>query len=96
LVELEWALAKEGERGRKLKALVRDLVERWRGLSCFLREDRVPSAKYACERAIGRSKIRYKSMRGHKSREGLLNGVALTQRLGSIAEECRLKKLLVA
>ena len=35
------------------------------------------------ERGICRSKVRYKSMCGYKSREGMQNGVALTQWLYS-------------
>ena len=31
------------------------------------------------ERAIGRSKIRYKTVRGYKSEDGMLNGFGLTQ-----------------
>jgi hypothetical protein len=34
----------------------------------------------ASERSIGKSKVRYKSMRGYKkSEEGMSNGIALTQ-----------------
>jgi len=64
-VDLEWALAREGERAKKLKALVADMAQRWRQLTCFLRREGVPStnrrcgeAANACERAIGRSKTR--------------------------------------
>lgn len=41
----------------------------------------------ASERAIGRSKVRYKTMRGYKGIEGMSNGVALTQRLYSGEDE---------
>jgi hypothetical protein len=33
----------------------------------------------ASERYIGESKVRYKSMRGYKSLDGMENGTALTQ-----------------
>jgi len=33
----------------------------------------------ASERAIGRSKVRYKTMRAYKSDEGMKNGIGLTQ-----------------
>jgi transposase-like protein len=33
----------------------------------------------ASERGIGRSKVRYKTMKGYKSPEGMTNGIALTQ-----------------
>lgn len=31
------------------------------------------------ERSIGKSKVRYESMRGYKSPEGMINSIALTQ-----------------
>lgn len=96
LVDLEWALVKEGRRARKLKELVVDLSERWRELTCFLRREGVPATNNACEQVIGRSKIRYKTMRGYKSVGGLLNGIALTQWLWSGAEELQLEELLAA
>lgn len=37
----------------------------------------------ATERAIGKSKVRYKTMRGYKSPSGMSNGIALTQWLYS-------------
>ena len=65
LVDLEWALAKEGERAKKLKAVVIDMAQRWRQVTCFLRREGVPGtnrrcgeAANACEPAIGRSKTR--------------------------------------
>jgi len=96
LVDWELALVKEGREARKLKELVVDLGERWREMTCFLGREGVPSTNNACERAIGRSKIRYKTMRGYKSVGGLLNGIALTQWLGSGARELRLEGLLAA
>lgn len=48
------------------------------------------------ERGICRSKVRYKSMRGYKSREGMQNGVALTQWLYSGEDENDLGKELAA
>ena len=40
----------------------------------------VPWTNGMAERAIGRSKIRYKTVRGYKSELRLLNGFGLTQR----------------
>ncbi len=37
----------------------------------------------AAERAIARSKVRYKTMRGYQSMDGMKNGVVLTQWLYS-------------
>jgi hypothetical protein len=50
----------------------------------------------ASERGIGRSKVRYKTMRGYKSIEGMTNGVALTQWLYSGEEEHDLAKEMAA
>jgi len=96
LVDLEWELAREGRPARKLKAVVRDIADRWRQLTCFLRREDVPSTNNACERVIGRSRIRYKTVRGYKSQEGLLHGIALPQWPGSGAREHRLEELLAA
>ncbi len=41
----------------------------------------------ASERGIGKSKVRYKTMRGYKSDEGMSNGVVLTQWLYSGQDE---------
>ncbi len=41
----------------------------------------------ASEHTIGRSKVRYTSMRGYKSEEGMSNGIALTQRLFDCEDE---------
>lgn len=38
------------------------------------------------ERSIGKSKVRYKTMRGYKSLEGMTNGIELTQWLYSGAD----------
>ena len=39
----------------------------------------MPQTNNCTERTIGRSKIRYKTVRGYKSKEGMMNGLALTQ-----------------
>ena len=50
----------------------------------------------ATERVIGRSKVRYKTMRGYKSPEGMKNGIALTQWLYSGEDEHDLGKEMAA
>ncbi len=50
----------------------------------------------ASERGISKSKVRYKSMRGYKSYEGMNNGIALTQWLYSGADEHDLSKEMAA
>ena len=58
IVDLEWDLARQGEAARKLKAVVIDMAQRWRQVTCFLLREGVPGTNNACERAIGRSKTR--------------------------------------
>jgi transposase-like protein len=50
----------------------------------------------ASERSISKSKVRYKSMRGYKSEDGMTNGIALTQWLYSGADEHDLAKEMAA
>lgn len=75
LLELEKAV-----RGApKLRELVVDLGEKWRSLVCYQRRPGVPGTNNRTEQGIGRSKVRYKTLRGYKSIAGMLNGVHLTQ-----------------
>ena len=53
----------------------------WRSLLCHKRMRGVCDTNNATERVIGRSKIRYKTIRGYKSIEGMMNGLWLTQRV---------------
>lgn len=74
LLELEKAV-----RGApKLRELVVDLGEKWRSLLCYQRGLGVPETNNRTEQGIGRSKVRYKTLRGYKSIAGMLNGVHLT------------------
>ncbi len=50
----------------------------------------------ASERGIGKSKVRYKSMRGHKSTGGMVNSIALTQWLYSGEEDHDLAEQMAA
>lgn len=63
----------------KLRRLVVDLCNKWRSLLCHRRYRSVPSTNNCTERVIGRSKIRYKTVRGYKSMDGMMNGLGLTQ-----------------
>ena len=47
-------------------------------------------------RTIGRSKIRYKTVRGYKSEEGMMNGLGLTQWVWSGENGLGLGDLIVA
>lgn len=75
LLEMEFSVKAEP----KLKELVVDLNEKWRSLVCYKRIEGVPSTNNPTEQVIGRSKIRYKTIRGYKSVEGMMNGLYLTQ-----------------
>ena len=51
-----------------------ELSAKWRALLRHRRRGDVPRTNNATERAMGRSKIRCKTVRGDKSESGLLNG----------------------
>jgi Transposase IS66 family len=88
---------KEGEEKRKEKAgagyrmrmLTLELWQKWPKILLHLRRPELglDGTNNASERAIGRSKVRYKTMRGYKSVEGMSNGVVLTQWLYSGEDE---------
>ena len=67
-----------------------------RALLCHRRRGDVPWTNNMTERAIGRSKIRYKTVRGYKSESGLLNGFWLTQWAWSGADGLELSELVAA
>ena len=56
-----------------------ELVWKWRAPLRHRRRGDVPWTNSVTERAIGRSKIRYKTVRGYKSEDGMLNGFGLRQ-----------------
>ena len=62
-----------------LRRLAVDLCDKWRSLLCHKRARGVCDTNNVTERVIGRSKIRYKTLRGYKSVEGMMNGLWLTQ-----------------
>ena len=71
--------------GYKMRRLTLELWQKWSKIRLHLRrpELSLEGTNNASERAIGKSKVRYKSMRGYKSMEGMSNGVVLTQWLYS-------------
>ena len=81
---------------RRLRPLVVDLCEKWRSLRCHQRFRGMPQTNNCTERTIGRSKIRYKTLRGYKSTEGMLNGLGLTQWVWSGEEGLDLGELIAA
>jgi transposase-like protein len=69
----------------RMRLFTLELIEMWAKL-CLARarpELGMDGTNNATERAIGKSKMRYKTMRGYKSLDGLCNGIALTQWLYS-------------
>lgn len=80
-------------RSPPLRRLVVDLLQRWPALVCHQRVVGVPATNNRTEQAIGKSKVRFKSVRGFKSPLGAMAGVALTQWLYSGAEEHDLAEL---
>ena len=81
----------EGEQATvayRMRMLTLELWNHWSKLRLYRRrpELRLDGTNNGTERAIGKSKVRYKTMRGDKSRDGLYNGIALTQWLYSGAD----------
>jgi hypothetical protein len=89
-----WASAPErkGEKAScayRMRTLTLELWDKWRKLRLHRARPELglDGTNNASERSIGRSKVRYKSMRGYKSEEGMGNGIALTQWLYSGEDE---------
>lgn len=79
-----------------LRRLVVELSEKWRSLTCHRRVSGMPQTNNCTERAIGRSKIRYKTVRGYESEEGMLKGLGLTQWVWSGEDGLDLGELIAA
>jgi hypothetical protein len=84
--------AKEKEKasaGYRMRMLTLELWNKWPKVRLHLRRPELDldGTNNASERAIGRSKVRYKTMRGYKSDEGMSNGIVLTQWLYSGEED---------
>jgi transposase-like protein len=81
------------QRSPPLRRLVVDLLQRWPSLVCHRRRKGVPATNNRTEQAIGKSKVRFKTVRGFKSVAGALAAVALTQWLYSGATHHNLAEL---
>jgi transposase-like protein len=91
--------AKEGaSAGYRMRMLTLELWNKWGKLLLHLRKPAlgIDGTNNASERAIGKSKVRYKTMRGYKSPSGMSNGIALTQWLYSGEDGHNLAKEMVA
>lgn len=81
--------AKEATAAYRMRMLTLELWNNWRKIRLHLArpELKLDGTNNASERSISKSKVRYKTMRGYKSPEGMINGIALTQWLYSGADE---------
>lgn len=84
--------------GYRMRMLTLELWQKWKKIRLHLRETELglDGTNNASERAIGRSKVRYKTMRGYKSDEGMSNGIALTQWLYDDEDEHDLAREMAA
>ena len=80
----------------ELRRLVVELSNKWRSLTRHKRVRGLPETNNCTERVIGRSKIRYKTVRGYKSVDGMLNGLWLTQWVWSGDDGLSLSDLVAA
>lgn len=84
--------------GYRMRMLTLELWNKWPKMGLYLRRPELglDGTNNASERAIGKSKVRYKTMRGYKSEEGMSNGVVLTQWLYSGEDEHDLAEVMAA
>lgn len=84
--------------GYRMRMLTLELWQKWPKVRLHLRrpELKLDGTNNASERSIGKSKVRYKSMRGYESEEGMSNGIALTQWLYDGEDEHDLAKEMAA
>ena len=89
---------KEASAGYRMRMLTLELWDNWHKMRLHLAHPELglDGTNNASERSIGRSKVRYKSMRGYKSICGMKSGIALTQWLYSGADEHDLAKEMAA
>jgi transposase-like protein len=84
--------------GYRMRMLTLGLWQKWPKILLHLRRPELglDGTNNVSERSIGRSKVRYKTMRGYKSVEGMSNGVLLTQWLYSGEDEHDLAAVMAA
>jgi transposase-like protein len=84
--------------GYRMRMLTLELWNKWAKLRAHLADPGLglDGTNNASERSIGRSKVRYKTMRGYKSVDGMKNGIALTQWLYSGEDEHDLAEEMAA
>ena len=84
--------------GYRMRMPTLELWQKWKKIRLHLRRPELglDGTNNASERSIGKSKVRYKTMRGYKSEEGMSNGIALTQWLYSGEDEHDLAEEMAA
>lgn len=65
-----------------LRNIIGDILNNWKYYAAYLTDPTLPQTNNRTEQAIGRSKVRYKTTRGFKSQQGVLNFFTLTQTVG--------------
>ncbi|HSK85649.1 MAG TPA: hypothetical protein VK902_19925 [Rubrobacter sp.] len=99
-----WAPPPERKGGKascayRMRMLTLELWEKWGKLRLYRARPELgflDGTNNVSERAIGKSKVRYNTMRGHKSVEGMSNAIALTQWLYDGDDEHDLAKEMAA
>ena len=81
-----------------MRMLTLELWDKWHKIRLHLSSPELglDGTNNSTERGIGKSKVRYKTMRGYKSPEGMTNGIALTQWLYSGEDEHDLAEVMAA
>lgn len=79
-----WKHGNKNKHWVTLRGIVTDLLRNWSHYTAYLKypEANLSQTNNKTEQAVGRSKIRYKLVRGFKSKEGVLNFFYLTQYFG--------------
>jgi transposase-like protein len=90
--------SKEATAAYRMRMLTLEIWNKWEKMRLHLSRPELglDGTNNASERSIGKSKVRYKSMRGYKSISGMINGIALTQWLYSGEDEHDLSKEMAA
>jgi len=80
----------------RMRMLITRLWNRWQRLTLDQRRDDLDGTNNACERVIGWwIKERYRTMRGYKRTESVMNVVTLTARMGARSGQYDMAELYV-
>lgn len=89
---------KQATAAYRMRMLTLEIWNKWRKLRLHLARPLLglDGTNNSTERGISKSKVRYKTMRGYKSMDGMSNGIALTQWLYSGEDTHDLNKEMAA